>query len=164
MKLFTPRLTYFYAFLSIVGIFALALYLEYFKGVNPCPLCILQRVFLGALGITFFIGFVFAKTRLRSIMIGISSVVFSLCGALLAGRQAWIQYLPANQSADCGVSLQYMLHVLPIDQVVKKIFQGTAECSRVDWSFLSLSMAQWSLVSFIIFGIFSAWQATRKIP
>lgn len=163
MKLLAPRLMYFYAFISIIAMFFVALYLEYFKGVTPCPLCLLQRVMLAALGIVFFIGFACKTKRLRGVILGSFSLLFSVCGALLAGRQTWIQYSPTNQNGDCGVSLQYMLQVLPLDQVIKKIFQGTAECSTVNWSLFGLSMAEWSLIIFIVFALFSLWQLNKKI-
>jgi disulfide bond formation protein DsbB len=161
MKLFTPRLMYFYAFTSIIVMFAIAFYLQFWKGVAPCPLCLLQRIVLGIIGILFFLGMAFKFKKIGSIILGLLGFLFSIGGALLAGRQVWIQHLPPNQSMDCGASLQYMLHVLPPDEVLKKIFEGTAECSIVDWSLWGLSMAELSLIWFIAFAIFALFQIVR---
>jgi disulfide bond formation protein DsbB len=153
---------YFYAFLSIVIMFVIAFYLQFYKGIEPCPLCILQRIDLGILGLLFLFG---AACRLKNcsrIFIGALGFIFSLLGVFLAGRQVWIQHLPPNQSADCGVSFQYLMHVLPWDQLLKKIFEGTAECSLIDWSLWGFSMAEWSLAWFIIFALFTSWQMIRK--
>jgi disulfide bond formation protein DsbB len=162
MNLLTHRLSYLYAFLSTLGLFVVAFYLQYGKGIAPCPLCILQRLMLAVLGIIFFFGWAYNFKKMGRIIVGTLSFLFSALGALLAGRQVWIQHLPADKTPDCGVSLEYMLHVLPIDQVAKRIFEGTAECSLVDWSFFNLSLADWTLICFILFGCFSIWQLVRK--
>lgn len=162
MKVFSPRLMYLYAFLLIVAMLGLGFYLQFEEGINPCPLCILQRVTLAVMGIVFFFGILLAGKKCCRIGIGLLSFLISLVGIFLAGRQVWLQHLPANQSGDCGVSLQYMLQVLPLHEVAKKIFEGTAECSRVDWSFVGLSMAEWTLVWFVVLGGFSLWQAFRN--
>ena len=141
---------------------ALSFYIEYWKGIAPCPLCILQRFVLGCLGILFLIGAIFPFKKLGLIIMGLLGFGFSMLGAFLAGRQIWIQHLPANQTPDCGVSLQYMLHVLPIDQVAKKIFQGSSECSLISWTFWDLSLAQWSFIWFVVFSFFTFWQTFRK--
>lgn len=163
MNLLSPRLTYLYAFLSAFFMIILAIYLQFWKGLTPCPLCVLQRITLVAIGIVFFIGTTISFKKFGLRFIAALTLLLSLGGVFLAGRQVWIQHLPANQSADCGVSLQYMLSVLPLDQVVKKIFEGTAECSLVDWSFAGISLAQWSLIWFMIFTFFAVWQLCRKI-
>lgn len=162
MKFLTLRLTYFFAFLCVIMMFVLAFYLEYWKGVAPCPLCILQRVVVAVLGVLFFLGSVLNLKKMGQFILGGFGFILSVTGYLLAARQVWIQHLPPNQTPDCGVSLEYMLHVLPLDQVAKKIFEGTAECSLVNWTFLDLSLAQWSLIWFAIFGAFTLWQTFRS--
>ncbi len=162
MNLLTQRLTYFYAFVSVMLMITLAFYLQFWKGIAPCPLCILQRIIMIGIGVTFFLGMTFVLKQCGRIFIASFAFLLSLGGALLAGRQVWIQHLPPSQSADCGVSLEYMLHVLPWDQVAKKILEGSAECSMVTWSFWGLSMAEWSLLGFILFAVFALWQMVRK--
>lgn len=162
MNLMTQRFTYFYAFLSVVFLMMVSFYLQFWKGIAPCPLCILQRVTMIGIGIVFFLGMIMTLKKCGRFLIGGLAFLLSVCGALLAGRQVWIQHLPANQSEDCNVSLQYMLHVLPWDEVAKKILSGTAECSLVDWSFIGFSMAEWSFVWFVIFAVFALWQMMRR--
>jgi disulfide bond formation protein DsbB len=162
MNLFTPRLSYLYGFLCILGMLALGFYLQFWKGIAPCPLCLLQRIMMFILGIIFLFGMTLSYKKYRYMVIGALAMIFSVFGAMLAARQVWIQHLPANQSPDCGVSLEYMLHVLPLDQVLKKIFSGTAECSLVDWSIWGFSLAQLTLVTFIFLTVFAFWQMIRK--
>ncbi len=162
MNLLTPRLAYFWAFITTLLLFSFALYLQFVDGIAPCPLCILQRLDLGIIALLFFFGAILPLKKWGNVLFGGLSFLLSIGGILLAGRQIWIQHLPPNQTADCGVSLQYMLQVLPLDEVLKKIFAGSAECSLVDWSFFNFSMAQWSLLWFVIFAIFALWQMFRS--
>ena len=159
----TSRLMYFYAFLCTVGMLVLGFYVQFGEGINPCPLCILQRIDLALLAILFFFGVTLTLKKFGRFVLAFFTFIVSAMGIFFAGRQVWLQHLPANQSTDCGVSLQYMLQVFPFDEVVKKVFAGTAECSQIDWSFLGLSMAHWTLVGFVIFAIFSLWQAFTKV-
>lgn len=163
MKLFSTRLMYLYAFITVVVMMILAMYLQFWKGVAPCPLCILQRVTLVFLGICFLFGAAFHFKKLGNTLIGLFAFFIADMGVFLSGRQVWIQHLPPNKSADCGASLQYMLQVLPLDQVLKKILQGTADCSQLEWSILGLSLAEWSLIWFVVFAIFAIWQMVRYV-
>ena len=163
MKLFNTRCMYFYAFLAVVAMMALAIYLQFWKGIAPCPLCVLQRVTLAFLGIFLLIGAIFNFKKIGNIVIGSFAFFISLVGVFLSGRQVWLQHLPPNKAADCGTSLQYMLQVLPLDQVLKKILQGTADCAQLEWSMFGLSLAEWSLIWFVVFGLFALWQMTRRI-
>ena len=160
--LFTPRLIYFYAFLSTLGLVGLALYLQFGKGIEPCPLCVLQRIDMVLIGFLFLLGFTCRLKKCAHMLLAMVGVLFSMVGIFLAGRQVWIQHLPPTNSMDCGVSLQYMLHVLPIDEVIKKIFQGTAECSLINWSWGGFSLAEWSLLWFTLFTLVFLWQLLRK--
>lgn len=162
MVLLSKRLSYFYAFLLVVIMMALAMYLQFWKGIAPCPLCILQRVALIFLGLFFLIGAIFRFKKLGHSILGVIVFFISMLGIFLSTRQVWLQHLPPNKSADCGVSLQYMLQVLPLDQVLKKILQGTADCAQLEWSWFGFSLAEWSLFWFIIFAVFAVWQILRR--
>lgn len=146
-----------YAFLIVIGMLGLAAYLQFVKGIHPCPLCLLQRFVLMILGVIFFLGWLLPVKRRGQIIIGITSLFFSIVGIIFAGRQVWIQHLPtANQSANCEVSLEYLLHVLPFHEIIARVFSGAADgCGAVEWTFLSFSMASWTLAAFIGFGLFA---------
>lgn len=156
------RTAYFIGFLVVALLLGIAAYLEINLGINPCPLCMLQRVMTGALGIVFLIGMACSQKNSCRIIAGGLSVFFSLLGILLSGRQVWLQYMPTQMNENCEVSLQYMLSALPLDEAIAKIFTGGATCSKIDWEFLHVSLAQWSLVWFILFLIFSVWQLRKR--
>jgi len=162
MTLFKPRLMYAYAFMSIVAMFFIAMYLQFVKGINPCPLCIVQRIALAFLAVFFFLGMLFQLKKFGRFFVGGFAFIISAAGATLAGRQVWLQHLPPNKSAECGVSLQYMLQVLPLDQVLKKVLQGTADCSQLEWTLFGFSLAEWTLFWFVIFALFALWQTCRR--
>lgn len=153
----TVQFRYFLAFLLIVFLLAGMTYLQYYKGINPCALCIVQRFVFGMVGLVFFMG-IFAKTTFLRFLVGILGSLFSLAGITLAGRQVWLQHFPNEATGNCDVGVTYMLKALPLDQVISKIYSGGAECTHVDWEFLNMTLAQWSLVGFIICLLFCLWQ------
>lgn len=155
------QMSFLIAFTIIAIMLAVAQYLQFYVGVNPCPMCILQRLIMGILGLLFLFGVVFGNKRCARLPIALLSILSSIGGILLAGRQVWLQHLPAGTSPNCEVSLQYMLSVLPLKEVAQKIFEGSTNCSQIGWEFLHLSLAQWSLAAFIVLLIFSLWQLRR---
>ncbi len=127
-------------------------YLQLVAGYQPCPLCILQRFMFFVLGVLFLFGVLFYKKHFLRIIINLLSVVASLTGLGLAARQVWLQnFPPAGTTTECGVSIQYMLRILPLNELVEKILGGTGECAQRSWEFFYLDMAEWALVFFSLF-------------
>lgn len=147
----SQRLAYIICFFTVVAMLATGFYLEYFDGIMPCPLCTLQRICFAALGIIFLAGIFLYRRRCVMIALNLSTILFTSLGIMLAGRQIWIQYFPSADSSECGVSLNYMLNVLPLTDVAQKIFSGSTECTQRGWEFLKLNIPEWSLLFFIGF-------------
>lgn len=162
MKKLSLRTLYFMGFILTASLLCITFYLENFDGFVPCPLCILQRIILVLLGIVFLMGMLFAVKRLGNMLLSLLASVFALIGIFLSGRQVWLQHMPPDKNADCGANLQYLIHVLPFDQVLAKILHGTAECAQKGWEFLQLSLAEWSLICFIGFFILSLFLIIRS--
>ncbi|MDX1901577.1 MAG: disulfide bond formation protein B [Gammaproteobacteria bacterium] len=154
MHLLSGRLFWFNGFLLTLFLVGVSFWLENYAGVIPCPLCLLQRFTFITMGVFFLLG-TFFDARIWHIMLGSITSLLSLTGVLLSGRQVWLQYLPQDQQSDCGVSLTYLFKILPPSQALSKILEGSTECARVAWKFLSLSLAEWSLIFFVLFLIFS---------
>lgn len=157
------RVLYIIGFSFVCLILGLSYYLQIFSGFNPCPLCIFQRFVFVFLGIIFLIGILTYRKMMSRLATDILLALISVAGILLAGRQVWIQQFPPPSSAECGVSLQYMLQALPLGEVLKKVFSGTAECTQPGWEFLHLNMAEWSLIWFIIFFLFAICCALEEL-
>ncbi len=154
---------YLLAFIFIAILLGIAAYLQLYKGINPCPLCTVQRVIMGILSISFLLGIALGRNRIGQILIGLLSALISITGIIFAGRQVWLQHVPSAvpNSSNCEASLGYMLHVLPCTEVIAKVFQGGPVCAKVDWQCFTLSLAEWSFCAFIFFFVFSLWQLRR---
>ncbi|MBV9575891.1 MAG: disulfide bond formation protein B [Gammaproteobacteria bacterium] len=149
------RFTYLLGLVIVSLLLLSSLYLQFFDGFTPCPLCILQRIAFCFLGILFLGGIFLHSHFWGRLSINMLTIFTSLAGIIFSGRQIWLQHFPPQDPSECGVSLQYMMQVLPMNQVITKIFAGSAECTQRGWEFLSLSMAEWTLVWFILFFLFS---------
>jgi disulfide bond formation protein DsbB len=144
------------------GLLGYAYYLQYVQGLEPCPLCLVQRGFF-YLVMAVLLAAAAHGPRKRSAMIYSSLVVlFALGGAAAAGRQLWLQSLPADKVPACGPGLFFMLENFPLSRTLEKLFYGTGECAVVDWTFLGLSIAGWSFVWFVIFCGYAVWLAVRS--
>lgn len=155
------RIWYLLGTLVVAGLLGFSIYLQMYDGFKPCPLCALQRIAFLILGISFLFGFLFYRVKFARVFFSFLGLVFSASGLFLSGRQVWLQHHPSASSGECGVSLQYMLQVLPVSEVAQKVFQGSAECTEKGWQFLMLNMAEWSLVCFAGFFIL-AYYLLRK--
>lgn len=157
----TQRFAYLIGLLIVAGILATGYYLEYHLGIMPCPLCTLQRICFGITGILFLAGLFLYRCRLAVLFLNMLSLLFSAGGMFLAARQIWIQLYPSSENSDCGVSLQFMLGALPLTDVARKIFSGSAECTQRGWEFLNLNIPEWSLIFFTLFFITSCFYLFR---
>jgi len=144
-----PRLFYLILCLGCAGLLGFGYYLQFYKGLEPCPLCIFQRIAYMAIVLISFGGLLHAPaltgTRIYSSLIALSA----LAGAGIAGRQVWLQHLPADKIPECGPGLEYMLEVFSFGETLRNVFTGSGECAEIAWSFLSLSIAEWSLICFL---------------
>jgi disulfide bond formation protein DsbB len=122
-----------------------------------------QRGFFYLIGIAFIVAALHGPGRVGAILYGVLGFLFALGGAAVAGRQVWLQHLPPDKVPQCGPDLFFMLENFPLAQTLQKLFTGTGECAAVDWSFLGLSIAGWSLAWFAIFCVYAIWLAMRAI-
>ena len=134
-------------------------YLQYGRGLEPCPLCLVQRGFFYAVMLMFILGALHAPGRIGTAVYGASVLLLAAGGTATASRQVWLQHLPADKVPQCGPDLFFMLENFPLAQTLQKLLQGSGECAAVDWSFLGLSIAGWSLVWFAIFCVYAVWLA-----
>ncbi len=144
--------------------FGFALFSQYGLGFAPCHLCIFQRVEVAALGLVFLAAALHdprgAGSKVYAVLIALVAVVT----AITAGRHVWIQQQPPGSVPGCGADLAFMLDVMPLMQVVIKVFQAGGECAKVDWTLLGLSMPGWVFifaVSIGTFGVWANWRAAR---
>jgi len=131
------------------ALMAYALYAQYQLGLEPCPLCIFQRVAVIACGVVFAMAAIHDPGRAGAITYALLGLAFAAAGAAVAMRHVWLQALPPSEVPACGPGLNYMLETLPFTDVLSKVFLGSGECAKADWSVLALSMPAWTLVFFL---------------
>ncbi len=153
--MYSYRLLNLYGLLICIAslLFAI-LYLEKTLYLDPCPLCILDRVVLLALGGIFLLALLHnSKSYFAKIYAGICGIL-SLIGLSLAARHIWLQNLPKDQVPECGPDLYYMLDTLPIFDVIKSILTGAGACADVSWTFAGITIPEQTLILFIaLFGL-----------
>ena len=142
-----------------------AFYFQYVEGMQPCPLCIFQRIAVFALGV-FFLLHGLHKPLTGSkwhLFYNGGGLLVSLLGAGIAGRHAYLQNLPADEVPTCGPSLDYLVDVLPFMEMLDVVLKGSGECAKVSWEMMGLSMPMWVLIFFVccIFGL--TWRIYRHI-
>lgn len=130
-----------------------AFYYNFVERVPICPLCSLQLICYYLIGIISLFGFFHSPERSGIMVYTILILLFVVLGASFAARQLWMQHLPAAKFIPCGPTISHMLANLPLSKVLHNIFYRVDSCSLVNWTFLGLSMAAWSLFFYVIIAI-----------
>lgn len=147
---------------SMVGM-AFALYLEHFKGLPPCPLCIFQRVGLIFMGLFALIAFLHhPKQHIFRVVYAFLATLSILWSFAVAARHVWIQHLPPNEVPSCGPGLNYLVDVLPMKDVLAQVLTGSGECAKIDWTLFGQSLPVWSLLFFAVLLLLNLTQFFRK--
>jgi len=144
----SQRVIFSIIFTVCISLLGFGLYLEHVVGLEPCPLCIFQRVAYIIIAVISLIGAIHNPQKLFERIYASLILIASLCGAGIAGRQIWLQHLPEDKIPECGPGLEYMLDTFPFTDALRMILSGSGECAEVQWTFLSFSIAEWSIVCF----------------
>jgi protein dithiol:quinone oxidoreductase len=136
---------------ACVAMLAFGLYLQHVVGLEPCPMCIVQRYALMLVAV--FTGLA-ALSRGRGLQLtgAILALVMAIGGAYTAARQSWLQWHPP-EVVSCGRDLYGMIETFPLKRALPMIFRGGGDCTQIDWTFLGLSIANWSFIAFVVFSL-----------
>jgi len=156
-KLMSGRSGYIIGFLACFATVALALVIQTQYNLEPCPLCITQRMFFMGLGVLFLIGAFIPRASLFQKLFTGLQLVTALGGAGWAIRHWYLQANKESMIADCGVGFDYMFDNFPLEKMFKLIFKGSGDCATIDWTFLGLTLPQLALISFIFFGLYAIY-------
>jgi disulfide bond formation protein DsbB len=147
--IFRPRIWFLLVALACASLLGYGLYLQHALFIDPCPLCVFQRLAFMWIGVVSLLAFIHNPDKVgRWIYTGLF-LLGSVMGMTIAGRHVWLQSLPPDQVPDCGMGLNYMLETMPFTEVLSEVLYGSGECAEIDWSFLGLSMPSWTLLWFI---------------
>ncbi len=128
-------------------------YLQFFQGLEPCPLCIVQRLFFMGVITLALLAVLHGPATLGAKIYGGMLATLSLGGAAVAARQVWLQHLPPEQGPECGPDLAFMMELYEPMQIVRWLYKGTGDCAEVNWTFLGLSIAEWALGWFVVLAL-----------
>ncbi len=145
---------------ACVAMLVFGMYLQHVVGLEPCPMCIVQRYVLILVAV---VAAITAFASKKAWLITGSGLLGVLCGlgAFVAARQSFLQWYPPEVSA-CGRDLYGMIETFPLKRAIPMIFKGSGDCSKVDWTFLGGSIANWSFVCFVSIGLIALVLAVRQ--
>ena len=146
----TPRTVFALIFATCAALLADAVfYMQDQLGLDPCPMCILQRYAFIAIGGTALIAAIHAPGRRGLRVYAALVALFAIAGAGVAIRNSYVQHFPPLTES-CGTDLEFLLNGFPLTQALPKIFAGSGSCSVVAWKFLGLSITEWALVWYVM--------------
>lgn len=146
-----PRRAFGLICLACVLMLAFGLYLQHVVGLEPCPMCIVQRYALVLVALFTGLAGVFRNVGLR-VVGGVLALLAALGGAYTAASQSWLQWYPP-EVVSCGRDLYGMIETFPLKRALPMIFRGGGDCSKVDWSLFGLTLANWSFIAFAVLSL-----------
>ena len=161
MKMLTSRQVNLIGLLACVFLVSTSFYFEYAANLEPCPLCIMQRLMIMLLGLVFLLSVLQNPNRKGIKVYSILAIVIAFLGAALSTRQLWLQHFPQANEV-CAPELSYMLKYLPLTETVKVLLLGSGECSKINWRLLGITIPGWTLTAFFGFIILNVFQLRRK--
>ena len=155
----SPRIWFLTGFVGCFFMLATGAYFQVVEELEPCPLCISQRIAILVTGIVFLIAAIHNPQRGGGLKAySIIGAITALCGAGISIRHVWIQNLPADEIPECGPGLDYIFENFPLIETLKLMLNGTGDCADVLWTFLGVSIPGWTLVAFLGLAILSFLQ------
>jgi disulfide bond formation protein DsbB len=151
--------------LCCAGLLAYAWYVQGVLKVEPCPLCIFQRIGVAATGTFFLLAWLHSPDGWGARIYGVLLAIASLLTMGVAARHVWIQHLPEDAVPSCGAGLKYLLEEFPLGDVIRKVLTGSGECHQLNWTFLSLAMPTWVLLAaaaLAALGLYANFSARRR--
>lgn len=146
-----PRRTLALIAVACVGLLGFGMYLQHVQGLEPCPMCIVQRYALVVVAVLAALGSLRGQAGWWKsfTLLGLISSGF---GAFVAARQSWLQWNPP-EFASCGRDFYGMIENYSLSRAIPMIFRGSGDCTAIDWTFLGGSIANWSFICFIGFAL-----------
>ena len=163
-KILTSRTGYFMGFFASFGLVALALVIQTQYKLEPCPLCISQRIVFMGLGLLFLIAAIHNPQKRTWVKFySLLQMLTALGGAVVAIRHWWLQVHKDEMLVDCGVGFDYMFDNFPLKKAFMLVFRGTGDCAAIDWTFIGLSIPQLALMAFLMLATYAFLIAKKRI-
>jgi disulfide bond formation protein DsbB len=146
---FKPRVWFLLVALFCAGCLGYALYVQHVDFLDPCPLCVFQRIAFMWIGVVALLAAIHNPGQTGRWVYTSVLMLGGIVGAAIAGRHVWLQSLPPDQVPECGMGLNYMIDTMPFGEVLAEVFYGSGECAEIAWTFIGLSMPWWTLICYI---------------
>lgn len=161
----SPRLVFVgLALLAVASMLFARLFLQAYLGLDACPLCMTQRVFVVLWGVIALIGALHNPPGWGRRVYGALGGLAAGVGAAVAARHVWLQHLPEDQVPACGPGLEYMLENFPFSETISLVMMGDGNCAETAWTFLGFSIPEQTLVVFCAVILICLWQTVRSFP
>lgn len=158
------RLANILGFALCAALIGYALHAQYDLNLDPCPLCIFQRVGIVLLGLGFLAAALHHPRGFGRYLYSVLLALFALATVAVAARQLYIQSLPPGTLPSCGAPLAVLLKIAPLTEVIRKVLTGSGECGEVNWRFLGLAMPAWVLICSLALGALGVLANLRNSP
>lgn len=155
---FNPRTCFFVGFLGCCSLLIIGAYLQFVEKLEPCPLCISQRIAIFSTGMVFLCAALHNPKQTGITVYAILGAIMALCGAGVSIRHIWLQHLPPDKVPECGPGLSYIFQNFPLSDTLKLMLNGTGECAKIDWTLLGFSIPELTLLAFLVLITFSLLQ------
>jgi disulfide bond formation protein DsbB len=149
-------------FLVCAALLAFAYFSQFHDHLEPCPLCIFQRIGVIAVGVFFLLAWAHNPKGWGTRIYGALILLAAAAGGAVSIRHIYVQHLPPDMAPPCGPGIGYLFAKLPFSTFLVKAFTGSADCSVITWSFLGLTMPEWVLIWFVLLGVGGLWVSWRK--
>jgi len=149
-------------FVACAGLLCVGYYLQFAVGLEPCPLCIMQRIAIFATGIAFLVAAIHHPQRTGARAYGVAIAVIALIGASISARHVWLQHTPESERPSCGPGLDYLFGNFGPFDALRKVLRGSGECGVVDWTLLGFSIPELTLAAFALLTAWALFVAFRK--
>ncbi|MCS3745705.1 MULTISPECIES: disulfide bond formation protein B [unclassified Xanthomonas] len=160
------RAQFLLGFVACAGLLAYAIYVQLHLGLEPCPLCIFQRIAFAALAVVFLLGALHGPRAAGGRKVyGVLGFIAAGVGMGIAARHVWVQIRPKDMMSSCGPPLSFLSETMGPFEVFRTVLTGTGDCGNIDWRFLGLSMPMWSMVWFValaLWALYAGFKARRS--
>jgi disulfide bond formation protein DsbB len=157
---------YLFIFLACLAMLGAALFFQLVIGLEPCPLCIFQRIALISIGLIALFAFLHNPRGFGDRVYSLLLIIAGLGSVGIATRHVWLLSLPKDEAASCGPGLEIWLDrfiaLLPQGTVTETLFRSGAECSDVNWSLWGFSLPQLTFPLFVIFFLYFIWMFFKQ--
>jgi len=161
---FSPHVFFSLLLAFCAALIASALYFQFAGGLEPCPLCISQRIMVLLVGLVMLAAVLHRPGSGGARVYAVLGFLTAMGGASISARHVWLQSIPADEVPACGPGLGYMFQNFPLSDTLKAMLTGTGDCAKVDWTLLGLSMPAWVLLCFVgiaLVSLLQVWNTHR---